>query len=68
MKQNVGTIDKVVRLLMAMVFGVLYFTQTVSGTAGIILLVLGGVFAFTAILGTCPLYSLFGLSTCPVKK
>lgn len=68
MKQNVGNIDRIIRLLLAAVFGVLFFTQTVPGTAGLILLVLGGVFGFTAILGFCPLYTLFGLSTCPAKK
>jgi hypothetical protein len=68
MKTNVGTIDKVIRISMAIVFAVLYFTGTVSGTLGIILLVLGGVFLLTSLMGTCPLYSMVGISTCPVKK
>ena len=68
MKTNVGTIDKVIRIAMAIVFAVLYFTGTVSGTLGIILLVLGGVFLLTSLMGTCPLYSMVGISTCPVKK
>jgi hypothetical protein len=68
MKTNVGTIDKVIRISMAIVFAVLYFTGTVSGTLGIILLVLGGVFLLTSLMGTCPLYSIVGISTCPVKK
>jgi hypothetical protein len=68
MKTNVGTIDKVIRIALAIVFAVLYFTGTVSGTLGIILLVLGGVFLLTSLMGTCPLYSIVGISTCPVKK
>jgi hypothetical protein len=68
MKTNVGTIDKVIRISMAIVFAVLYFTGTVTGTLGIILLVLGGVFLLTSLMGTCPLYSIVGISTCPVKK
>jgi hypothetical protein len=68
MKTNVGTIDKVIRIALAIVFAVLYFTGTVSGTRGIILLVLGGVFLLTSLMGTCPLYSMVGISTCPVKK
>jgi hypothetical protein len=68
MKTNVGTIDKVIRISMAIVFAVLYFTGTVTGTLGIILLVLGGVFLLTSLMGTCPLYSMVGISTCPVKK
>jgi hypothetical protein len=68
MKTNVGTIDKVIRIAMAIVFAVLYFTGTVTGTLGIVLLVLGGVFLLTSLMGTCPIYSLVGISTCPVKK
>jgi hypothetical protein len=68
MKTNVGTIDKVIRIALAIVFAVLYFTGTVSGTLGIILLILGGVFLLTSLMGTCPLYSMVGISTCPVKK
>ena len=68
MKTNVGTIDKVIRIALAIVFAVLYFTGTVTGTLGIILLVLGGVFLLTSLMGTCPLYSIVGISTCPVKK
>ena len=68
MKTNVGTIDRLLRISMAVVFAALYFTGTVPGTLGIVLLVLGGVFLLTALLGTCPLYSMVGISTCPVKK
>jgi hypothetical protein len=68
MKTNVGNIDKLLRISMAIVFAVLYFTGTVTGTLGIVLLVLGGVFLLTALLGTCPIYSLVGISTCAVKK
>ncbi|HOZ39544.1 MAG: DUF2892 domain-containing protein [Flavobacteriales bacterium] len=68
MKTNVGSIDKMVRIALAVVFAILYFTGTVTGTLGIVLLVLGAVFLFTALMGSCPLYSIFGISTCPVKK
>jgi hypothetical protein len=68
MKTNVGNIDKAVRIVLAIVFAALYFTGTVSGTIGIILLVLGIVFAATSLIGFCPLYAMFGMSTCPVKK
>ena len=65
MKKNMGTIDRVVRIVIALVFSTLYFTGTVSGTLGIILLVLGGVFVATSLISFCPLYKIFGLSTCP---
>lgn len=57
-------VDRIVRLLISVVFAVLYFTGTVSGTLGITLLVLGGIFTLTAIIGYCPLYQIFGISTC----
>lgn len=68
MKKNMGSTDKLIRILLAIVFSVLYFTGTVTGTAGIILLVLGGVFLFTSLISFCPLYTLLGINTCKVKK
>ena len=68
MKQNVGATDKIIRILLAIVFAALYFTNVVTGTLGIVLLVVAVVFAATALVGFCPLYALFGLNTCPVKK
>jgi hypothetical protein len=63
MKKNLGNIDKVIRILVAVVIAVLYFTHVISGTLGIILLVLGGVFLLTVIIGTCPIYLTLGLSS-----
>ncbi|GCC51542.1 DUF2892 domain-containing protein [Chryseotalea sanaruensis] len=68
MKTNVGNIDKVIRISLAVVFAVLYFTNTVSGTAGYVVLGLAVVFLVTSLVGFCPLYALVGLNTCPVKK
>ena len=67
MKTNVGNIDKVLRIALAVVMSVLYFTRTVEGTLGTVLLILGGVFLLTALVGFCPLYALLGLNTCPKK-
>lgn len=55
MKANMGSADKVIKVILAIVFGVLYFTAAVTGTAGIVLLVLGGVFLFTSFTSYCPL-------------
>ena len=63
MKKNMGTIDKVIRILVAVIVAVLYFTHVISGTIGIILLVLAGVFVLTSLISVCPLYMPFGLST-----
>jgi hypothetical protein len=63
MKKNIGTIDRVIRILVAVVFAVLYFTNVVSGTPGIVLLLLAGVFILTSLVSFCPLYTLVKLST-----
>jgi len=63
MKKNIGTIDRVIRILLAVLFVVLYFTNVVSGVLGIVLLALAAIFVVTSILGICPLYILLGLST-----
>jgi len=63
MKKNMGTIDKVIRVLVAVIILVLYFTNVISGTLAVILLILAGVFVLTSLIGTCPLYLLFGLNT-----
>ncbi|MBL7982364.1 MAG: DUF2892 domain-containing protein [Flavobacteriales bacterium] len=68
MKTNVGSMDKVIRIVLALIFAGLYFTGTVPGTLGLVLVILGGVFLVTSLLGFCPLYAMVGLSTCPVKK
>lgn len=68
MKKNMGTADKSIRLIIAVIIGILYYTGTVSGTLGIILLVVAGVFALTSFISFCPLYAPFGMSTCAVKE
>ena len=68
MKKNMGTIDKVIRILVAVVFVALYFTQVVTGTVGIILLVLAVVFALTSFISFCPLYWPFGINTGAKKQ
>ena len=67
MKKNMGNADKTIRIILAILFSILYFTHTVSGTAGIILLILGGVFLFTGLINFCPLYLPFGINTCKKK-
>lgn len=61
-KNNVGGIDKVIRIVLGLGLLAIAFVgpKTPLGYLGIIPLA-------TGLLGTCPLYSLLGLSTCPVK-
>ena len=63
MKQNMGSLDRIIRVVLAIIFAVLYFSGTVTGTLGIILLILGGVFLVTSLISFCPLYVPFKLST-----
>jgi hypothetical protein len=67
MKKNVGTVEKVIRLLVAAVFIILFATKVVTGTLGIILLVLAGIFIFTSLAGWCPIWALFKISTVAKK-
>lgn len=68
MKKNMGSADKVIRIVLAIVFIALYFTNVVTGIWGYVLLALAAIFVLTSLLGTCPLYLPFGLSTCKNNK
>ena len=63
MKKNMGSIDKAVRILIAVAIIVLYFTHQITGTMAIIGLVLSGIFILTSFISFCPLYLPFGIST-----
>lgn len=68
MKKNMGKTDRIVRILLAVVMGALYFTNTVTGTFGIVLLVLAVVFLLTSLVSFCPLYTIFRLTTCKTNE
>ncbi len=63
MKKNMGTADRIIRLIVAALFVVLYFTHVMTGTLGIIILILAGIFVVTSIFAVCPLYRPFGIKT-----
>jgi len=63
MKKNVGTIDKVIRILVAVVVVILYFTHLISGVLAIILLALSAILVVTSLLSFCPIWLALGLST-----
>jgi len=66
MKKNMGNVDRVIRILVAVVVLILYFTHVITGTLAVILLILAGIFVVTSFIGFCPLYVLLGFNT--VKK
>ena len=67
MKPNMGTFDRILRVLVAIVVIALYATGNLSGTTATILLVLSGIFILTSLISFCPLYLPFGISTRPKK-
>ena len=68
MKKNMGSADRIIRTIVAVVLGILYYTDVISGTVGLVLVILAGIFLLTSLVSFCPLYAPFGISTCAVKK
>ena len=67
MKKNMGSIDKIIRIIVALVVSILFFTGTVTGVLGYVLLAVGGVFLLTSVMNFCPLYPILGINTCKKK-
>jgi len=63
MKKNMGSTDKMVRIIIAIVLAVLFYMNIISGTLGIVLLVVAGVFVLTSFISFCPLYAVFGMNS-----
>ena len=63
MKQNMGSTDKIIRILIALVIGVLYYTETIRGTTAIVLGAFAIIFLITSFISFCPLYLPFGINT-----
>jgi len=63
MKKNMGSTDKIIRILIAIVIGILYYTKTIDGTVALVLGALAIIFVLTSFISFCPLYLPFGLST-----
>ena len=68
MKTNMGSADRMVRLLFAVLLTVLYLSKVLTGTLGTVALVVAGVFLLTSLVRFCPLYTLLGINTCATKK
>ncbi|GGP03867.1 hypothetical protein GCM10010992_13910 [Cloacibacterium rupense] len=67
MKANMGGIDKIIRIIIAVVIGYLYYSGSITGTLSVVLLAIAAVFLLTSIISFCPLYTLFGINTCKRK-
>ncbi len=68
MKKNMGSADKVVRILIALLIVVLFAADVISGVLGIVLLVFAGIFMLTSLIGSCPLYEPLGINTSKKKE
>jgi hypothetical protein len=67
MKTNMSSADRMIRVVLVAIFAYLHFSGTVGGIFGLILLILAIVFLGTSIIGFCPIYKIFGVSTCKVS-
>jgi hypothetical protein len=68
MKLNMGSTDRVIRFVIAGILALLWFQDILTGTLGVVALIVAGIFFLTSFIGICPLYSLFGFTTCSRKK
>ncbi len=68
MKKNMGGADRIIRVLIAALIATLFFTNIITGFFAWVLLALASVFVITSMIGSCPLYSLFGVNTCSIKN
>ncbi len=68
MKKNMGSTDKIIRVLVAIAVAVLIYFDVVQGTLAYVLMAVAGIFVLTSLVSFCPLYGIFGLNTCKVKQ
>jgi len=67
MKKNMGTSDRIIRTFIALIIAILYFTNILTGTVGIVFLVLAAIFVLTSLVGFCPIYAILAINSCPKK-
>lgn len=68
MKKNMGSADRIIRIIIAAIIGYLFYAEIISGTLGVVLLILAAIFLLTSFVNFCPLYAPFGFSTCKGKR
>lgn len=68
MKKNMSRVDGIVRFLLAATAAILFFTNVITGTLGIVLMIAGGIFLLTSFVSFCPIYAVFGISSCKVPS
>lgn len=68
MKQNMGAIDRIIRIIIAAAIAMAYFTGTIGGVLAIVLGAIAAIFVITSLVGMCPIYSLLGISSRPHRS
>lgn len=68
MKRNIGSADRITRIIIAAVIALLYFTSTITGVWGIVLMVAAGIILLTGIINFCPIYYALGINTNRIKS
>ncbi len=68
MKKNMGMIDRGIRLTLAVIVAILYFTGNITGVAAIVLGIFAIIFVITSFIGHCPLYTPIGIKTIKTDK
>ena len=63
-----GKTDKMIRFILAVIIAALYYTNVISGTIGLVLVALAGIFVLTSLVSFCPLYLPFGANTCEKEE
>lgn len=64
MKKNMGSLDKGVRIAIAIAIALLYYLDVIGGTLAYVLMAFAIIFLLTSFISFCPLYTLFGWNTC----
>lgn len=68
MKKNMGSTDRIVRVIAAIIITVLYLSGVLKGVVGLIMIGVGAIFLLTSVIGFCPLYILLGINTCKTRS
>ncbi len=68
MKKNMGSVDRVIRVLIVVAVGVLFATGQIEGILAIILFAISGVFLLTSFISFCPIYAAIGLKSCKLDE
>jgi hypothetical protein len=66
MLHNVGKIDRIIRIILALILATLFFTKIIDGTWGTIAIISAGILFMTGLRSCCPIYAVLGFGTCGI--